>query len=328
MNKVQKFLLSLVFVLMLALQMSAQSLLKDGTVPEDLVIILKMQQAWSGGYSEITINAKGEFSHTSRGGLPVTDYSRLLLKGHKLTKYLKPKLSIEKLKLLIAEFDKIKFFKFGKDFPVEEKETLSVSDAGGESIFIQINGQNKEVSNYLGDFTKRRKLLSSLAERIRGSRIWNFENDSIPENFELHYRITERDKIIKDFKINAKGNVIETIFLNKFYPNVGKELPYLKESKKIGKLSKQQLRQLLDEFEKVNFSTFLYSILEKYDGCSNDPSSAGSTRKSINVQINDVSQMFASLYDNCKSTPETNAAIFESITKTLEETLRTAKAKL
>lgn len=66
-----KFLtLSLIFFAAFASQISAQSLLKDGKIPDDLLITVKKQAGWGGSYSEMTINAKGDFSSLFRGGLP------------------------------------------------------------------------------------------------------------------------------------------------------------------------------------------------------------------------------------------------------------------
>jgi hypothetical protein len=321
-----KFIFSLIFVLTFAFQSSAQSLLKDGKIPDDLVITVKKQEGWGGSYSEMMINAKGEFSHHSSGGMPAFPQTDLILVGVKIKpiKYLKPHLSLEKLNLLITEFEKIQFLKFGKDFPIEdEKEIWYISDKGGEAISIRINGQIKEVSYDLGEFSKRTRILKNLAERIRGARIWNYENDEIPENFRVNYQITDGDKIKKDLKINAKGKITETIYTSRLYENIGKELPVLVKTKKVGKLSQKQVKKLINEFENIVFSGFRYSKLDKFSGCSNEPNSNLEKRKSINVQINYVSQMYASLYENCNAKLETEAAKFEYIVSKLEEILGT-----
>lgn len=162
---------ALLFCLLLLLKTEAQTTLENGKIPGDLLITLKRQEGWGGAYSEITITANGDWSFQSRGGLPVRSLPNSLSlngKAVKPPKYLKPKLSGEKLRLLVAEFEKIQFFRFGKDFPQEDEGTfLSLSDQGTEVISIRINGQTKEVSNYLGDSLKRTRLLGDLAEKIR-----------------------------------------------------------------------------------------------------------------------------------------------------------------
>ncbi len=309
---------NLVLLVVFALQVSAQSLLINDRIPDDLLITLKQQGAWGGTYSEMTINASGDFSYQSRGGLPVVKMPDVLSingKRVKPPKYLKPKLSEEKLKLLIAEFEKIQFFKFGKDFPVEdEKEINCVTDVGTEAISIRINGQTKEVSDYYSCSGKRNRLLRNLAERIRGAGVWNYENGEIPENFEVWYRIATAGGVLQDFKIKANGKITETSYLT------GK-------SKTVGKVSKQQLRELMDEFEKGVFSTFKYSPLSRNSGCSNAPAPlpTGKTRH-VNIQINRVAQMYASLYENCRPQPETDAAKFEYAADAIEKLLKSVGA--
>jgi hypothetical protein len=153
-----------------------------------------------------------------------------------------------------------------------------------------------------------------LAERIRGAGVWNYENDEIPENFEVWYRIATAGGVLRDFRIRANGKITETSFLN------GK-------SKNVGEASKQQLKTLIDEFEKAVFSTFKYSPLTRESGCSNapEPLPTGKTRH-VNVQINRVAQMYASLYENCRSQPETNAAKFEYAADAIEKLLKSVGA--
>jgi hypothetical protein len=111
-------------------------------------------------------------------------------------------------------------------------------------------------------------------------------------------------------KIDATGKITENLYAIKFHPNVGKELNVFLKSKKVGKITKTRLRQLLDEFEKNVFSTFRFSILSKESGCANPPTDK---RDHISVQINRISQIYASLYENCVPAPETEAAKFESV---------------
>jgi hypothetical protein len=319
--------LALIFCFLYFSSVEAQSALKNDKIPDDLLITLKRQEPWSGPYSELTITANGDWFYHSRGGLPIRSLPNVLsLDGKRIKppKYLKPKLSHEKLKLLIAEFEKIQFFKFGEDFPQEEeKETLFLTDQAKEVISIRINGQIKEVSNDLGGTLKRTRLLHDLAEKIRDEGIWNYENGEIPDNFQVSYRITDEDKIKRDFKIESNGKVTESIFSTEPVPNnTGKTYSALKKTKTVGKLTRQQLTQLIDEFEKIGFSTFRYSILSKYDGCLNEPVSAAEKRTHISVQINYAHQMYASLYENCNPKLETNSAKFEYMNEVITKLLK------
>lgn len=310
----------------------AQTLLQSDKIPDDLLIVLKRQGCCGGGiYSEMTITANGDISYQSRGGLPanssISNLAYLNEKG-KIPKFLKPKVPSEKLKALIGEFERIQFFRFGKDFPPQdEKETFSVTHQASETISIRINGQTKEVHNYLGDFTKRTRILRDLAERIRGAGVWNYENGEIPENFEVWYRLTDGTKIERDFKINGKGEIIERTFWKKTSESAPKlYAQYPLKTKTVGKLSKEQLGQLMEEFENAVFSTFKYNPLAKSSGCSNEAGLNEHKRTHINIQINRVSQMYASLYASCNPMPETDAAKFEYAAAAIEKFLKNVGA--
>jgi hypothetical protein len=322
-------IIALLFCFLFVSKIDAQFNLQKDKIPEDLLITLKRQEGGGGANSEITITANGDWSYQeSRRGLSlVPAHSDSLLNGNRVNppKYLKPELSVEKLKLLIAEFEKIQFFKFGKEFPQEsEKENRVIPHRATEVISMRINGQTKEVSNYLGESLKRTKLLRDLAERIRGAGVWNYENGEIPENFEVRYAFSNGDDLhYKEFKIESNGKVTETIFSNKSSTQpAGKTLSFSEKSKTVGILSKPQLLQLIDEFEKGVFSTFKYSPLSKYSGCANEPNSPTEKRTHIAVQINRASQMYASSYENCNPAPETDAAKFEYINNVLRKLLK------
>lgn len=312
-------ILSLFLIGTLISPVSAQTLLVNDKIPDDLLITLKKQGGRGGNYNEITIDANGEFTLQSRPASQIKLPSEVYIAGKRVKnpKYSKPKLSEAKLKLLIAEFEKIQFFRFGKDFPQEvEGRHYGTSERQTETISIRINGQTKEVSN-LGDGLKRTRILRDLAERIRGASVWNYENDEIPEVLEISYRITDGAKIEREFIINGEGKIIEGTYTVRFYPEVGKDLSVFVKRKTVGKISKKRLRQLLDEFEKDVFSTFKYSILTKYAGCANEAWSNESKRTHIHVQINHVRQMYASLYKDCNPLPETDAAKFEDMNRVL-----------
>ncbi len=319
-----KELIALMVVLFGAfgIEVSAQTILVNNKIPDDLLISVKRQGGWGGNYNEVTLNAKGEFLFEARPTFPMSSPTELFVAGKRLKnpKYLTPKLSPEKLKALIGEFEKVQFFRFGKDFPAEdEKNGMGVTDQQTEIISIRINGQTKEVSNYLGDNLNRTRILRELAERVRGASVWNFENGELPEIFEIWYRETDGGKILRDLKINRKGEIIESFHESRFYPDLKKDLPVFIKSKTVGKISKLKLRELLDEFEKDVFSMFKYSILTKYAGCANDAGANESKRKHIHLQINRVLQIYGSLYKDCNPLPETDAARFEYMDKVLTD---------
>jgi hypothetical protein len=146
---------SLFLVLLCAVgsQISGQTLLKNNKIPKDLLITLKTE-VW-GWAQEVKITANG--SWTSIGGMP-----RLAVKAIRIPP--------NTLRSLIAEFERIEFFRFGKDFPPDDgSETGSLSDAGTQTISIRINGQTKEVFNDLGEFRKRNLLLKDLADKVNAA---------------------------------------------------------------------------------------------------------------------------------------------------------------
>lgn len=324
--------MSLLLLGVFVLQISAQSLLVDGKIPEDLLITLKRQGGRGGSYFEMIIAANGEITYQTKNGLPVASLPNVVFingKQIKKPKYLKPKMSEEKLKLLVAEFENIQFFRFDKDFPKEEtKKKSSVTERQTEIISIRVNGQTKEVSNYLGDGLKRTRILRDLAERIRGAGIWNYENGEIPQVFEIWYRVTDSDKIERDIKIDGTGKIVEQTFWEKKSESAPKiYAAYPLKTKTIGTLSKQQIKQLMNEFEKAVFSTFKYSILTRSSGCSNEAALNEHKRTHIHVQINYISQMYASLYKDCNPLPETDAAKFEYMRGIIEPLLGNFKTK-
>jgi hypothetical protein len=68
-------------------------------------------------------------------------------------------------------------------------------------------------------------LLRDLAERIRGASIWNYENNEIPEVFEIHYRVNADYKIEQDFTINGEGKIVKKMFWE-IDPEFGGKLYY------------------------------------------------------------------------------------------------------
>lgn len=310
------FVFNLIFCLSFFTSVEAQTSLENTQIPDDLLITLKSEGKTSFAYSVITITATGDWSSKSYLELPDQLPSKIISNDG-----IKIRIPPEKLKFLISEFKKVQFFNnFSKEV-LDKEKALSPTERKIEVISIRMTGQTKEISYYLGQ-GKQTGILRDLGEKIRGVGIWNLQDGKIPDNFQVWYRITDGDKILRDFKIESNGEVTASYHLSKFYPEVGKNLPVFVKSEKVGKLSKQQLIQLIDEFEKVGFSTFKYSPLSKYAGCLNEPILNEEKRKHINVQINHITQMFASLYEDCNPEPETDAAKFEFIANEIEKLLK------
>jgi hypothetical protein len=117
-------ILSLLFSTFFVFNVSAQTLLRNDKIPEDLLITLKKDHYRNKNYFEMSINADGEFTFPNRPAFLTALPKEVYILGRpiKNPKYLKPKLSPEKLKQLIDEFEKIQFFRFSKDFPLETEK--------------------------------------------------------------------------------------------------------------------------------------------------------------------------------------------------------------
>jgi hypothetical protein len=320
------FRLMFLIVSFAAVPVAAQSILVNDKIPKDLLITLKHFGGWGGPQTEMTIDAKGEFSHSTRGGLPVGIRADVILNAdrRKPVKYLKPRLSPDKLKLLLTEFEKIQFLRFGKDFPAENATRTFTTHMGSESIVIRANGQTKEVPYDLGDSGIGVSLLQGLADKIRGAGIWNYEGGKITENFELWYRSTVGKLISTDYKIAADGRIRQSSY-EKDERKVG---PIFLETKTVGRLSRRQIQVLINALEQANFSRFRYSQLAKYDGCSNDSSSNPEKRTHIHIQINRVQQMYASLYSDCQMIPGTPADTFKQADLAVRNALAAAGIRI
>lgn len=317
--------LGLILCALFAGQASAQSFLKNGEIPDDLMITLKR----NGRFEDyvITIQSNGNWSFKGFAGLPVQNSpARILSKNAKKIDETKAKLTKETLKSLISEFEKIQFFKFGKDFPPEDEEIRSsLSDQPTETISIRINGQTKEISNHLGDSGKRSLMLSDLAERIRGAKIWNLENGEIPEDFRLTYRTSYGEGSWSEAVIDADGRVAGKSYSSlPSNPAVQSLLLIAKKPKLKEKISKKQLERLISEFEKIGFSAFAREALDNRDGCTREFFSTNGITKFISVQINNRN-IYASMEESCNPKPGSNAAKFEYMVVKIEEMLKNVK---
>ncbi|MGI8642198.1 MAG: hypothetical protein ACR2MG_19885 [Pyrinomonadaceae bacterium] len=302
--------------------------MKNNKIPGDLVITLKRNGQFED--YKITVKANDDWTQEIYSALFVQTQSGDLVPSNKKPYVIKTRLSDEKLKLLISEFERIQFFKFGKDFPQEDSETLfSISDQATETISIQLNGQEKEVSNYLGNSGKRTALLRELAERIRGVRVWNFESGKIPDDLSISYKTVYGGGAgWRDLTIKADGRIYEKSYSNlpsnSNLENLLQSLDKPKKSELKDKLSKEQIKELISEFEKINFSAFTYKVLNHLDGCSNEVVTNHITTKHISIHINNKN-MYASVYENCNAKTGTDAAKFEYIFAKIGEMLKNVK---
>lgn len=316
----QRVFLLLGFAFVAATASDAQLVASGVAIPNDLLITLRTQGSWSGGSSELTIDATGLVNSSTSVGLPVSP--SLLFKPQKL---LKPYVPPEKLKTLIAEFDKIDFFRIAETFPgKDEQRGYFITDMGSQTISIRMNGRTTQVADYVGYTSQRSKNLVQLAARIRGAGIWNYEGGKIPKNFELRYRTTIGGNIIlNEIKIDADGKVSQSFFSSdKRYGG-----PTHIKTITVGRLSNNQIRGLLDALEAANFSIFVYSTLTKNDGCTSEPHLGAERRSHINVQINHVQQMYASLYDPCLPEPQTLASFFEQASNAVRDLMASVRVK-
>lgn len=319
--------LGLILCALFALQASGQAFLKNGEIPDDLIITLKR----NGRFEDyvITIQANGDWSFKGSAGLPLLNSpARISSKNAKKTDLTKAKLTKETLKSLISEFEKIQFLKFGKDFPPEDEKIRStISDQPTETISIRINGQTKEVTNYLGDSGNRSLMLRDLAERIRAARIWNLENGEIPEDFRLTYQTNYGEGGWNAAIIGSDGRVTGKFYSNFPSNNAQYSLLITKKTKLQERISKKQLERLISEFEKIGFSALSREVLDKQDGCTNESLSTHGRTKLISVQINNRN-ISASMEEICNPKPGSNAAKFKYMVVKIEEILKNVKVTM
>lgn len=154
--------LSLLFVSFLALHCSAQSILKDGKIPKDLVIVLRLS-------SRIQFSQRYECKMTFNGKVSCQDYSTNLptgrsfseLIGLKPGKYkpqkpktpkLKDKISKKQIKELIAAFEDSGFFEMNDYYEGDPTltEGTCVNHADTKGLSILTNGRIKIVAFFLG----------------------------------------------------------------------------------------------------------------------------------------------------------------------------------
>lgn len=333
-----KLLVILTLFLCFFSEVGAQSLMKNGEIPQDLIIKLKRTGRFE-NYT-ITIKANGECTFDGYAGLPKSGS----IKGGLLTTQAEQKNSIKsnsetgkkvnkvKLQELISEFEKIKFFEIGKSYPQETGVANYISDQSTEVISIQINGQIKEVSNYLGDSGNRAEMLRNLGNKIKDARFLSFNGNVIPEDLVIKYW-NGSGIGWTGFLIKSDGKVFY-----KTYSNMPSNpdsisallgLDKIKNAKKPelkSKLSEKQLRELISEFEKVDIFSFPSRQLSNQDGCTQDSVSSNAKETVISLQMLGKSAT-VSANRNCGATVGSIAEKFENLEKKIVQIVGTVKAE-
>lgn len=112
----------------------------DGEIPEDLTMTLKRTGCFAGANAcptyELTVKADGAVVFE---GIDVTE-----VKGR-----VEDKISVEKVKQLIAEFRKADYFNLENSYDYENCPSTS-TDQPDAITSIKINGKQKKVRHYLG----------------------------------------------------------------------------------------------------------------------------------------------------------------------------------
>lgn len=132
---------------MFVFQVSAQSFLKDGKIPDDLVITISLTATVQfGGYQKYKITSDGKVSFEEFSNLPRINHdisSFLVMVGQKTPKIpkIKEKLSRKQLKKIITEFEKSAFYEITEEQQCEP----SYNHYTTKGISITLNGKTKAI---------------------------------------------------------------------------------------------------------------------------------------------------------------------------------------
>ncbi|HEV8160000.1 MAG TPA: hypothetical protein VGP58_13275 [Pyrinomonadaceae bacterium] len=180
MKETIQIVLGLFFLFAFVSQMSAQSVLKDGKIPRDLVITLSFS-------STIQFSAEYDLKITADGKVYLNDRSHLLpsqtffnlmlleMNGKKLKKSkipkLKDRISQKQIKQIILEFEKSGFFEMNEFYYGDPilNENVCTNHADIKSLSILANGKTKNVAFFLGcSYSEKSPLegFSSLYDKI------------------------------------------------------------------------------------------------------------------------------------------------------------------
>jgi hypothetical protein len=122
---------------------------KQISVPPDTVITLtRIADAFNNGIDyRLTINSDGKVVF-KRFANPFVDVSDPRARA---SEPIQGRISIEKVAMLVAEFERIKFFSLKDKYAKSEDGCPSVwTDAGGAEVSLTINGKSKTVAHYHG----------------------------------------------------------------------------------------------------------------------------------------------------------------------------------
>ncbi|MEK7723784.1 MAG: hypothetical protein AAB336_05510 [Acidobacteriota bacterium] len=141
--------LSLILFAALASQVSAQALLKDRKIPDDLVITIGLTANMQfGGYNRYKITSDGKVFYEEYSNLPPLNRNALELVGigqknikKPKTPKLKDKLSKKQLKKIIAEIEKSNVLAINEN---EQCETIA-NHYTTRGISITVNGETKGI---------------------------------------------------------------------------------------------------------------------------------------------------------------------------------------
>lgn len=142
-------------------QASAQSVLKDGKIPGDLVIKLSFSSSiQSSAEYDLKITADGKVYLDDRSHMlpSQTFFNPMLLEtnGKKPKRLkvpnLKDKFSQKQLKQMILEFEKSGFFEMNESYEgdINLQENICINHANTKGLSILANGKTKKIAFFLG----------------------------------------------------------------------------------------------------------------------------------------------------------------------------------
>ena len=158
MKQLSQIVFSIFLFLAVASPMIAQTILKDGKIPKDLVITLSLEGTtqFSTHYT-YKITTDGKVFYEEQSNLPPQEsFADLLNVNDKSRKVRKPKLknklSKEQIKSIILEFEKAGFFEMNESYYGDPtlKEVSCVNHAEKKGLSITANGKTKSVAFFLG----------------------------------------------------------------------------------------------------------------------------------------------------------------------------------
>lgn len=155
MKKTNQIILGIFFLFALGSQVAAQSIFKNGDIPNDLVITLNLSSTsqFASEYDyKITSDGRVFFEDRSHN-LPAYPSFGALLKKNKLKKpTLKDKLSKRQLRDIVREFENSGFFEMNEYYRGDPNltEATCINHADIKGLSVSANGKIKKVVFFLG----------------------------------------------------------------------------------------------------------------------------------------------------------------------------------